>query len=296
MIYSMTGFATKTIEVPVFDNNRAHLSILLKSLNSRFFEVTCKLPHALQSLEVDLIKVLKDSLHRGKVTFTISMSNPLLFKGPVEPSFYMVQSYLDALTQIQKKYSIPGTISISELLNLPNIFIEEEGSLNQTMQQLIMQATRDLITEMRKTQHSEGVALQKDIEKRVTILQQEICHIKTLAAHIMEKHKVEVSLKLSALTTTPELLELTQHQLYSDLERMDIHEEVVRFESHIQQLAEFIHSDHKEKGRRIDFILQELMREVNTMSSKCSDTTISSHAISIKVELEKIREQAQNIV
>ena len=167
MIYSMTGFATKTIEVPVFDNNRAHLSILLKSLNSRFFEVTCKLPHALQSLEVDLIKVLKDSLHRGKVTFTISMSNPLLFKGPVEPSFYMVQSYLDALTQIQKKYSIPGTISISELLNLPNIFIEEEGSLNQTMQQLIMQATRDLITEMRKTQHSEGVALQKDIEKRV---------------------------------------------------------------------------------------------------------------------------------
>lgn len=291
----MTGFATKTIEVSFFDNNKAHLSIVLKSLNSRFFEVTCKLPPALQSLEVDFIKILKETLHRGKITFIVSMSNPLLFKGPVEPSFYIVQSYLEAMAQIQKKYSIPGTLNISDILNLPHIFTEEEGNLNPTMQHLMLQTAHELTDELKKTQRQEGAALQKDIEARISVLKREIDTIKLLAAHVMEKNKLEISLKLSPITT-PDLLEITKHQLYSDLERMDIHEEIIRFESHVEQLALFIHSNEKEKGRRIDFILQELMREINTISSKCSDITISSHAISIKVELEKIREQAQNIV
>jgi uncharacterized protein YicC (UPF0701 family) len=102
------------------------------------------------------------------------MSNPLLFKGPIEPSFYMVQNYLDAIEQIQKKCTLPGTISISEILNLPNIFVEEESSLNETMQHLILDTTTQLIKELREAQRSEGLVLQKDIEERISILQQEI--------------------------------------------------------------------------------------------------------------------------
>lgn len=184
----MTGFATKIIEVPAFNNNKAYLSMTLKSLNSRFFEATCKLPHALQSLEIEFIKLLKDSLHRGKVNFIITMSNPLLFKGPIEPSFYMVQNYLDAIEQIQKKCTLPGTISISEILNLPNIFVEEESSLNETMQHLILDTTTQLIKELREAQRSEGLVLQKDIEERISILQQEISEIEKLAASLIEKN------------------------------------------------------------------------------------------------------------
>ena len=94
----------------------------------------------------------------------------------------------------------------------------------------------------------------------------------------------------------PEVIELRRTQLYYDLERMDIHEEIVRFKSHLQALKAIMHSSDIEKGRRIDFTLQELMREVNTLAAKCSDANISTHAITIKIELEKIREQAQNIV
>lgn len=297
MIFSMTGFATKTIEVPAFNNNKAYLSMTLKSLNSRFFEATCKLPHALQSLEIELIKLLKNSLHRGKVSFVITMSNPLLFKGPVEPSFYMVQSYLDALQQIQKKYTIPGTVTVSELLHLPNIFIEEESTINDTMQQLILATTEHLINELRLAQQNEGIALQKDIEERIVILKQEITAIETLADQVIEKNKLEIQLKLAQLEKSPsELIDLTRHQLFSELERMDINEEIVRFKSHLANLADFITSDQKEKGRRIDFTLQELTREINTIGAKCSDPAIGSRAITIKVELEKIREQAQNIV
>jgi uncharacterized protein (TIGR00255 family) len=293
----MTGFAAKIIEVPAFDNNKAYLSMTLKSLNSRFFEATCKLPHALQSLEIELIKLLKESLHRGKVSFIITMSNPLLFKGPVEPSFYMVQSYLEALEQIQKKYTIPGTISITELMNLPHIFIEEEASLNETMQHLILATTKQLIIELRIEQKNEGVALQKDIEERIVILKQEINDIEQLATQLAEKNKIEVQKKLTHLEkSSSDIIDLTRHQLYSELERLDIHEEIVRFKSHLSNLSDFISSDQKEKGRRIDFTLQELTREINTIGAKCSDPSIGSRAITIKVELEKIREQAQNIV
>lgn len=297
MVFSMTGFATKTIEIPASGENKAYLTITLKSLNSRFFEAACKLPHALQPLEIEFMKLMKDSLYRGKISFAITMSNPILFKGPIEPSFYMVKSYLDALQQIQKKYDIPGAVSIAEILTLPHIFVEEEVLLNDAMQNLILDATKQIIVELRKEQHNEGIALKKDIEERISLLQHNITKIAALADQVTEKHKLEIHLKLAQLTTnSSELLDLTKHQLSTELERMDINEEIVRFKSHIVNLSETIASDQKEKGRRIDFIVQELMREINTIGAKCSDTSISTHVITVKVELEKIREQAQNIV
>lgn len=296
MTFSMTGFATKTIEVSLL-TNKAYLSMTLKSLNSRFFEATCKLPHALQSLEIEFIKLLKDSLHRGKVTLSISINNPLVFKGPIEPSFYMVQNYLESLHQIQKKYDIPGTVTISDLITLPHIFIEEETTLNDSMLDLIKQTIQELIMELRKEQLIEGNALENDIQARLIILKQEIKDIENYAYTVSEQRKLDIHKKLNELEkSSPEIIELTKHQLFTELERMDINEEIVRFNSHISHLSDVMQSQQQEKGRKIDFIIQELTREINTIGAKTSETTIGSRAISIKVELEKIREQAQNIV
>ncbi len=296
MTFSMTGFATKTIEVALL-NNKAYLSMTLKSLNSRFFEATCKLPHALQSLEIEFIKLLKDSLHRGKVTFSISISNPLVFKGPIEPSFYMVQNYLESLNQIQKKYAIPGTITISDLVTLPHIFIEEEATLDDSMLNLIKQTAQELIAELRKEQLTEGVALQNDIQARLILLKQEIREIENCAINVSQQRKLEIHNKLNELEkSSSDVIELTKHQLFAELERMDINEEIVRFNSHLLNLSDVMQSNQQEKGRKIDFIIQELTREINTIGAKTSEAAIGTRAISIKVELEKIREQAQNIV
>lgn len=296
MTFSMTGFATKTIEVALL-NNKAYLSMTLKSLNSRFFEATCKLPHALQSLEIEFIKTLKDSLHRGKVTLAISISNPLVFKGPIEPSFFMVQNYLESLNQIQKKYAIPGTLTISDLVTLPHIFIEEETTLDDSMLNLLKQTVQELIAELRKEQLTEGSALQNDIQARLLVLKEEIKEIENYAVKVNEQRKLDVLAKLNELTkSSPDVIELTRHQLFTELERMDINEEIVRFNSHASNLSEVMQSKQKEKGRKVDFIIQELTREINTIGAKTSEATIGSRAISIKVELEKIREQAQNIV
>lgn len=296
MMYSMTGFATKTIEIPML-KTKAFLTMTVKSLNSRFFEATCKLPQALQASEIEFIKLLRDALYRGKVALSISISNPLVFKGPIEPSFYMVESYLEALKQIQKKYDIPGTLTLTDLLTLPHIFIEEEQNINNETYQLILTTFKELIEDLRKEQAQEGIALHTDIQDRIAILKKEIQEIEILALNEMEKRKSEVDAKLQEIEkSAADVIELTKYQLYAELERMDIHEEIVRFKSHLHNLSEVLTSKHIEKGRKIDFILQELTREINTIGSKTANTTISARAISIKVELEKIREQAQNII
>lgn len=296
MTYSMTGFATKTVEIAFLDN-KAYLSMTLKSLNSRYFEANCKLPHALQPLEIEFIKLLKESLHRGKVMLTISLSNPLVFKGPIEPSFYVVQNYLDSLHKIQKKYDIPGKLTISDLVTLPHIFFEEEATLDEAMVNLIKKNIEALISELRNEQRIEGIALQKDVELRLTNLKHEAQEIEALASKTSEQKKQAIHTKLNELgTSSPEVIELTKHQLYAEIERMDITEELVRIASHLENLSEVMHSHQQEKGRKIDFIIQELTREINTIGAKTSEVAIGARAISIKVELEKIREQAQNIV
>lgn len=293
----MTGFSNKVVELPLPDGSKAYLSLTLKSLNSRFFEATCKIPYAMQSMEVELIKLFKDLLYRGKVTFNIAMQNPTVFKGPVEPATHIIQSYLDAIKHIQATFSVPGDITLADLLHLPNIFSEEEINIEESTKQHIIDIVRQLIVALIHAQEVEGISLEKDIEARCVILADQMMIIEQSASTLFEQRKTLIAAKLVELDQQqPDVVELKRNQLYYDLERMDIHEEIVRFKSHLQALKSMISSGDIEKGRRIDFTLQELMREINTIAAKCSDAIISTHAISIKIELEKIREQAQNIV
>jgi len=293
----MTGFSNKVVELPLADGNKAYLSLTLKSLNSRYFEATCKIPYAMQSMEVELIKLFKDFLYRGKVTFNIAMQNPTVFKGPVEPATHIIQSYILAIKHIQEKFTISGNLTLPELLRLPNIFSEEEVNIEESTKQQVLVVVQQLIGDLIHAQEVEGLSLEKDIEVRCTILADQLMIIEHAASTLFEQRKTMIASKLIELDQQqPEVVELKRNQLYYELERMDIHEEIVRFKSHLQALKTMISSKEVEKGRRVDFTLQELMREINTIAAKCSDAIISTHAISIKIELEKIREQAQNIV
>jgi len=293
----MTGFSNKVVELPLADGDKAYLSLTLKSLNSRYFEATCKIPYAMQSMEVELIKLFKDFLYRGKVTFNIAMQNPTVFKGPVEPATHIIQSYILAIKHIQEKFTISGNLTLPELLRLPNIFSEEEVNIEESTKQQVLVVVQQLIGDLIHAQEVEGLSLEKDIEVRCTILADQLMIIEHAASTLFEQRKTMIASKLIELDQQqPEVVELKRNQLYYELERMDIHEEIVRFKSHLQALKTMISSKEVEKGRRVDFTLQELMREINTIAAKCSDAIISTHAISIKIELEKIREQAQNIV
>src|SRR3989304_4288126 len=297
MIQSMTGFATKTITLSLSDKSKINVSLSLKSLNSRFFETTCKLPYALSNLETELVKLFKKKLLRGQVYFTIQLSNQAAFKGAVEPSLNVIENYLQAIKTIKEKFKLQGEMSLSDLLQLPNVITVEDRDLDDASKQKIWQATDELIDEVIAARNQEGAALKKDLEQRIIVMQQEIDQIEKASLILIEEQKNKVNQAIQEIELDEsKLAETRKNALYAILDKMDIHEEIVRFQSHLKNLGEQLKASSVENGKRIDFTLQELAREVNTITAKCSDAAIGTRAINIKVELEKAREQAQNIV
>jgi len=293
----MTGFASKSFAISVGPNGQGSLTISIKSLNSRYFETTFKLPHYVSSLETDITQLLKSKLKRGHIFFTINLSSIHLTKGTIEPSLDLVQGYLNAIEKIQGKFKVKGEVAITDIMQLPNIFVMEEKNIDEQLKSLIMSSTQDVIAELIQARAKEGATLLQDMEQRCTVIQKEIVTIEKSSEKLMLKRKEEISKELHDLNVAAaDALEPQRMMLYSELNKIDIHEEIVRFKSHLQNMQALLVAQDGEKGKRLDFTIQELAREINTIAAKCSDATIGSLAINIKVELEKIREQAQNIV
>ena len=297
MILSMTGFTTKTVSFLDQDNHKVYITVTLKSLNSRFFETTCKVPYALSNIETELIKLFKTHLHRGHITFSIHVSSPHIFKGQVEAALPVVKSYIKAIRTIQEICSIPGTVTLSELIQLQNVFNIEEKSVDESLQQTVLQAIHELIKDLIAVRATEGESLKIDLLNRAAIIEREIKIIEHAAEELMKTRKQSMSQVLKDLEQEgADLAEIKKNLVYNEINKIDIHEEIIRFTSHLHNLRVHINSPDSEKGRRLDFIVQEMGREINTIAAKCSDVTIGTVAINIKVELEKIREQVQNIV
>lgn len=297
MVYSMTGFAAKTLVIFPSSDNPINISLSLKALNSRFFETTCKLPYALNNFETDFIKLFKTKLVRGHIYFTIHASNQHLLSCTVKPNLDVINGYLQATEQIKKEAGIEGTLQLKDLLALPYVFNVEEKDIDEKAKQLIYDAVESLISEVIEARKKEGVSLQKDLEQRIAAVQHEIDAIERAYNVLMEQQKALVNEELGELENIQEeVAEPRRQVLYSILDKIDIHEEIVRFKSHLANFSAQLTSPTIEKGKKIDFTLQELAREINTIAAKCSDSTIGGLAINVKVELEKAREQVQNII
>lgn len=296
MIISMTGFASTTTTIKQPNGNHSTLTLTIKSLNGRYFEFYCKLPPALSFYETELLKVCKQKLKRGNVVVTIQLSNPEIFRGSISPNLTLVQGYVNACKTIQTTHAIPGELNIHDLLQCSGIFSLEESSVDEITKQHIIDITNRTLDQLWETRVQEGKSIEKDLQERYVILEETIQTTKTLAYTMLEERKQRVTEKLALIKDTDQYAETYKNMLYTELDKIDINEEIVRFKDHIQTLKNTTASQELEKGRRLDFIVQELAREANTMAAKCSNADISSHAITLKVELEKVREQIQNIL
>ena len=296
MIYSMTGYSNQTINIPL-ESGTLQANIILKSLNGRFFEATCKLPHVLSHLETDIGKKLKHRLYRGNVYCTVFCYNPHIFKSHMRPSQSMINSYLDAIANIQNQYDIPGSLDINRFITLPHIFETHEEPIPQDVIDQIMNTIDTLIDRLIEDRKQEGAALQKDLEERLSVISNAITKLEKRSKEVLKERREKLLENLPETSqSNDESREHQMHMIHSQLDKIDIHEEIVRFKNHLENMYACISSEQVEKGKRLDFILQELFREINTINAKCSDSQLSNLAITIKVELEKTREQVQNIV
>ena len=296
MFLSMTGYGSKTVVLSVSKEEKISFSVEIKSINSRFFENTCKLPSFLNSLELDIINILKQKLIRGRVYLTLRTvdGEDVLIK--INPSFNIIEEYLNAALVVKDKFKISGELSISDILKFPNVFSSERGDVSSKSKQEILKIISEVADQVVKSRAIEGKVLQRDLEKRFDICGKAMSKVKVLFKKLMEKQKKLIQDALAKKEKGEDIESLKLDDLYSTLNKIDIHEEVTRFNSHLEGIKKVIRDKNIEKGKRIDFIMQELVRESNTILAKCSSYEISSIAVDIKVELEKAREQAQNVV
>ena len=296
MLLSMTGFASKEVLINIGDI-KVSVTMNLKSLNSRFFESSIKLPMQLNHLETKISKHLKKKLHRGKVYLTMLIDHDEALKSEINASTSIVNKYIEAIDKIKKSSSISGELSVSDICRLPYVFNVEEKKLASIAGEKIIEAIDILADDLVALQKEEGLVILADLQQRVDVVDKEIELIKTLSKENIEQHKDNYENELKEISkSNPELSDTKQAILYQILDKIDIHEETVLFKSYADQLKKVLVDKNIEKGKRLSFTLQELNREINTISAKCSNVSIGKHTIVVKVELEKMREQAQNVL
>ncbi|HBL98659.1 TPA: YicC family protein [Candidatus Dependentiae bacterium] len=302
MLQSMTGFASRTFEF-VTPTGAVSVAVHLKSLNGRFFEASCKLPYALSHLETLLLKKLKEGLVRGTVQCSVFVSSPLTQGSRPVASPSIVEGYLKAARAITEQFgesfNLNGQVDINTILTLPYaIEFAEGGTVDTVASTVILDFVETAMEDLIKERTREGAALEVDLAQRFETVNRALDEIKVRAKNVIEAKRAKL------LTNLTELLAQVAEDnkdhyiqlVYGQLEKLDINEEIVRLGSHIASAKACFEGPGVEKGKRFDFILQEMFREINTIGAKCADSELSSLVITIKVELEKSREQIQNIV
>ncbi|MCB9493801.1 MAG: YicC family protein [Epsilonproteobacteria bacterium] len=296
MLVSMTGFCSQSVTLELEEFGTLVLSIDLKSFNTRYFEAVCKWPSIFNHLEVKVIRLLQDKLLRGRVYLSVRVEGDSSIFENIVPSLNTAKGYIQAIDKIAQHTQVSPTINMADLVRLPGVFIEQKKNLSEKDETQILQSITQVAEHLLTVRLAEGRRLQDDFEKIMVTCSSKIDQINGHFLKFMSGQKEKAKQLAGQDLDGDEQARVQRDDLFSMLNKIDIHEEIVRFKSHLTELKSFLLSEKNEKGKRIDFILQELLRETNTMMAKCSQYEISSRCVDIKVELEKAREQVQNIV
>ncbi len=298
MVISMTGFAAEVHNFPLASSGKKHsFSVEIKTLNNRFFEATCKLAYPFLPLELDIIALLKKHFVRGRVFCSIKQVQEEIDRGPVQTHVAVAQGYLEGAKLLAKELGVEGNLTITDIIKLPEVISFSQLALSPQAHRLVHKAVESVALQVTKQRKKEGALIEKDLGLSFDTCKKALKKISALHAKLIEQHKQSVSALSPEERGKSEEEKRLLDELQAGINKMDIHEEIQRFEGHLLSAMSLLkEKKQSEKGKRFDFTLQELSREVNTLSAKCSSFEISSMAVDIKVELEKIREQIQNVV
>lgn len=296
MLLSMTGYANGTDFIDFKSAGKVPCTVEIKAINSRFFEAVCKMPTALSALEVKIIHLLQKSLHRGRVSVVIRLGKDNEIFESIEASHRTIEGYLDAVKNIQQRFELQGHLSINDVINLPNVFVSEKTELSEDEEKSILVLVEKVAKQLCLTRLEEGVSLENDLQKRFVICSEKMEAICKISEKLISDQKALIAQHIALVQSGDETAKIQLDDLYAALNKLDIHEEITRFNSHLASIKTFLVTSKEDKGKRLDFIAQELLRETNTIMAKCSSFDISTLGVDVKVELEKVREQVQNIV
>ena len=291
MIKSMTGFGRQE----VWSEDRK-FTVELKSVNHRYLDVNVKMPKKLNFFETALRNLLKQYAIRGKVDVFITYEDQKENNMVLKYNEALAQEYMKVFTQMSEKFDIENNVKVSTLSRFPEILMMEEQTTDKDeLWSDLEEACQGAFAQFLETRVSEGERLKVDLLEKLDYILKCLVYIETRNPEIIKEYRMKIEAKVEELLGDAQIDEAriaTEIVLFSD--RICTDEETVRLRSHIQHMKDTLEMSEG-IGRKLDFIAQEMNREANTILSKANDMEISNHAIELKTEIEKIREQIQNI-
>ncbi len=286
----MTGYGKSNLT----ENNREY-QIEIKSVNHRYLDITVKMPRVLSYLEEDVKKEIASQVKRGKIDVFITFQNNSTEGKEIKINQELAKIYIEQLKNLAKEEEISANIEVTEISKFPDVLNiqnkQEDENIKNELLGTVKQATYNLV-QMRAT---EGSKIAEDLLTRITTIQEKVKEISSLSTGLIDEYVVKLEGRIKEILKNQELDEARLAQevvIYAD--KCSIEEEVTRLKSHILQFEKLLQTEEA-IGKKLDFIIQEMNRETNTIGSKANNLEITNGVIEIKTELENVREQVQNI-
>ncbi|WP_082234229.1 YicC/YloC family endoribonuclease [Halobacillus massiliensis] len=291
MVKSMTGYGRYTIQI-----NESNWTVEIKSINHRFFDFSPKIPRTLLFMEDSFKKTLMKYIKRGRIELFIYQEDDTPQEKLLQVDHQLVHQYIKEVKDLKEKHQLTGDITIDMVTRLEDVFTIRETSRLSGMEKKLLEAVSLAAEELAAMRVTEGRRLQDDVESRLTRVEAMVANIDSVKDKLQNQQREKILGRLK---------DHLQGHLQDDDSRLiqeaavlaekgDITEEVIRLYSHIEQFKAGLRKEDS-IGRHLDFIVQEFHREINTIGSKSNDAALSNDVIQLKSEMEKIKEQVQNI-
>ena len=291
MVKSMTGYGRAVETV-----NGREFTVEVRSVNNRYLDCAVKLPRNLSFGEDAVKQAVKTSISRGKVDVFVSVRSEGAQETAVSLNKPMAEGYLAVLRQMRQEYGLAGEITVSMLAGLPDVFLLDKPPVDE--EQLLadfLSVVQKALANFDAMRRTEGTALAADLRGRGETILSLVGQVEAGSPQTVADYRARLEAKLKEVLANAAIDEsriLTEAAIFAD--KVAVDEETVRLRSHLNQMNTMLDAGGP-IGRKLDFLLQEMNREANTIGSKCSDVRLARVVVEIKAELEKIREQTQNI-
>lgn len=290
MIVSMTGFGRSNVETGDFS-----ITVEVKSVNHRFLEYQMRMPRQLLKIEDKIKKIINEYVARGRLEVYVTVTGSGGLTSMVNVDWHLLDEYVKSIKTIQEKYHIDGKITLQDLLAREELIsVDENHSGNEELEAIVLAAVGEASKQLRIMREMEGKILEEDIHNQLDGLEKKLPILREYAPRVVQQYSQRLQKRMEDFANGL----IDEARLISEIaifaEKADINEELTRLQSHIDQFYKIMQLNES-IGRKLDFLLQEMNREVNTIGSKANDSGIAKEVVEMKSYLEKMKEQVQNI-
>lgn len=291
MIRSMTGYGKASLSV-----EGREYQVEIKSVNHRYLDINIKMPRTLGYLEETIKKQISEKIKRGKIDVFITFENNSQEGKDIKINKELAKIYINQLKELAQEENISSNIEVIDIAKFPDVLTIKIEQEDEKIKSEILQVTKDATDKIIEMKNIEGQKISQDLLARIENIENKIEEISKKSTGLIEEYVVKLEKRIKEILKTEEIDKSRLAQevvIYAD--KCSVEEEITRLKSHIYQFKNLIADNNETIGKKLDFIIQEMNRETNTIGSKANNLEITNGVIDIKTELEDIREQTQNI-